>query len=212
LSYSIFLNGKIDSEIVGKRGWQGLRADFSKPQVDASVMDSMCFFSTHADFGQGWANIKYCLLGRRGTNRFCWQCAPCCRGQQCLVLLDMSLLPQMVSNLFLPVCWSPETSLTCILNLPYGNSSLGTWKGSEKAKGPTSSLLPALASTFPLSLQSGPASIQIWVPSSSLSPPPHTALPFPPPPHTHSITYLALAHTGFLNLGGTQKKPKRFSL
>lgn len=41
-------------------------------------------------------------------------------------------------------------------------------KGSEKAKDPTSSLLPALSSIFPLSPQ---PRVLIWVPISSLPPP-----------------------------------------
>ena len=32
-------------EVVGRRGWWGRRADFSKPQVDVAVIDSMSLFS-----------------------------------------------------------------------------------------------------------------------------------------------------------------------
>ena len=57
-------------------------------------------------------------------------------------------------------------------------------KGSEKAKDPTSSQLPALSSIFPLSPQ---PRVLIWVSISSL----------PHPPHPHFLTCLAPAQTGF---------------
>ena len=72
-------------------------------------------------------------------------------------------------------------------------------KGSEKAKDPTSSQLPALSSIFPLSPQ---PRILIWVSISSL----HR------PPNLHFITCLAPAQTGFLELSGTSKETLGFSL
>jgi hypothetical protein len=39
------------ADIVERKAWRGLKTDFPKPQVDASVMASMCFLSPQADFG-----------------------------------------------------------------------------------------------------------------------------------------------------------------
>ena len=131
----IFERKNRNLEVVGKRGWGGLRADFSKPQVDASVIDSMCFSSTEADFGQGWANIKYSFLGRGGTSRTRWQ--PATKASSALPLRGEPSSPPgweqcvSTSRLF------PLDVLTC---LPHGNSSLGTLR--REVKRPKTPLPP----------------------------------------------------------------------
>lgn len=164
----IFERKNRNLEVVGKRGWGGLRADFSKPQVDASVIDSMCFFSAQADFGQGWASIKYSFLGRGDTSRTRWQ--PAAKASSALPLRgDPSSPPRLGA-----MCFHQSTVPFRLPNLPSPRKFLSgnPEKGSEKAKDPTSSLLPALANTFPLSPQLLRTRVQIWVPVSSLSPPP----------------------------------------
>lgn len=156
-----------NSEIVRRRGWQGLKADFSKPQVDTLVIESMCFFSTQAVFGQGWPNIKYSPLGEKGRHK--QDLATICLGaRSALPLRGEPSVPLCAIPFRLPSL-HPRPSPRKFLS---GNPE----KGSEKAKDPTSSPLPALASPFPLSPQPQLASVQMWDPISSLSPPP------PPPP------------------------------
>lgn len=119
-------------------------SDFSKPQVDASVIDSMCFFSAQADFGQGWASIKYSFLGRGDTSRTRWQ--PAAKASSALPLRGDPSSPPGAGA----VCFHQSTVPFRLPNLPSPRKFLSgnPEKGSEKAKDPTSSLLPALANTF----------------------------------------------------------------
>lgn len=114
-----------NSEIVRRRGWQGLKADFSKPQVDTLVIESMCFFSTQAVFGQGWPNIKYSPLGEKGRHK--QDLATICLGaRSALPLRGEPSVPLWCEQFVSTSVLFPLDFLACILGLPHGNSSLGT--------------------------------------------------------------------------------------